>query len=154
MPCEDQTEHLSLTLDAEDRIAFFSLQKVTCGRTVGEQVLAPYVQGLSANQYLSSSIDELVAELDGLSDIEAFLLFKQYVSLRAALLVWVGERSGEIHEPFVVEEMSFDADGARLTGMVAVELLSEEIESCGRCKGCGSQKKKKKQAKELTPFAV
>lgn len=136
MPCKDQTEELTLTLDEYDHIASFHLQKISCGRTVGEQILAPYVVGYSVEHILSSTIEEVVPDLHTYKRIEEFLLFKQYFSIRAALLVLTGERSGQTSEPFVVEELCFDPDQTSLKGLVAVDLISEEIKSCGSCKSC------------------
>lgn len=136
MPCQDQTEELELLLDGLDQVEAFSLQKVTCGRTVGEQVLAPYITGRPVDEVLSSSIEQLIPDLDERRRIDSFLLYKQYFSIRAALLVLVGERSGEPDEPFVVEELWFDEDRTFMKGVVSVDLISEEIKSCGSCKSC------------------
>lgn len=136
MPCTDQTETLHLTLDEKDHIQSFQLRKISCGRTVGEETLLPYIQGVSANEIIAGTVPEFVPDLHQHRRIDEFLLFKQFYSVRAALLVLVGEMSGEPAQAFVMEELLLDEGMTQIKGEIAVNLISEEIRACGSCKSC------------------
>ncbi len=136
MPCTDQTESLHLILDDQDRIELFQLRKISCGRTVGEETLLPYIQGKSIDDIIAGTVPEMVPDLQSYRRAEEFLLFKQFFSIRAALLVLVGRSSGQAEQPFVMEELAMDNDKTQIKGEIAVNMISEEIRACGSCKSC------------------
>lgn len=136
MPCNDQTETLSLVVDHNDQLVSFQLYKISCGRTVGDASLLPYVSGKSVNELMDGTVESFVPDLHKQRRIEEFLLFKQFFSIRAALRVWTGASSGELKQPFVVEEVSVDPTSTQIRGEVAVNVISEEIRACGSCRSC------------------
>ena len=136
MPCTDQTESLHLLLDEQDCVQTFQLRKISCGRAVGEETLLPYIQGKSIDEIIAGTVTELVPDLDRYRRIDEFLLFKQFFSVRAALLVLVGQSSGQPQQAFVMEELLIDEDMTQIKGEIAVNLISEEIRACGSCKSC------------------
>ncbi len=140
MPCADQTEVFEVLLDEEERIADLRLFKRTCGQAVGGAQLLAYLQGISAAEVLSQGLEAWVPTLSSLRLHEEFMLFKQFFSLRAALGVWSGQRSGEPEQSFVLEELSYGEDGRCLiVGQIEVALIQEEIRSCGGCRSCGTK---------------
>jgi hypothetical protein len=142
MPCEDQTEYLELLLDEEDRLEDFLLRKKTCGRAVGDTSLQPYVKGMSLEELLGQELEQKVPHLHELELTDEFLMFKQYYSLRAAAAVILGLETGSLAEPFVMDEMIISADKAKYAGYVSVDVISEEIEACGKCRGCATRRRK------------
>ncbi len=136
MPCNDQTETLTLVVNHDDQLVSFQLHKISCGRTVGDASLLPYIEGKSVTSLMTGTVSDFVPDLHKQRRIEEFLLFKQYFSIRAALRVWTGELSGELQQPFVLEEVSVDPTSTQIRGEVAVNLISEEIRACGSCRSC------------------
>ncbi|MCB9640679.1 MAG: hypothetical protein H6727_17420 [Myxococcales bacterium] len=140
MPCSDQTEVFELLLDEEDRVADVRLFKRTCGQAVGGAQLLQYMRGVSAEDALAFGLETWVPSLDALRLHEEFMLFKQFFSLRAALGVWAGLRSGAVAQPFALEELSYDEDGRCLiVGQIEVALIHEEIRACGGCRSCSTK---------------
>lgn len=136
MPCQDQTEMLELMVNDKDQLQTFRLQKISCGKTVGEETLLPYVQGKTIDEILQGTLQELVPDLEQQRHLEEFLLFKQFFSIRAALQVLVGQSSGQVNEPFVLEELTTDVVFTSVKGHIAVPLIHEEIRACGSCRSC------------------
>lgn len=142
MPCDDQTEYLELLLDEEDRVGDFLLRKKTCGRPVGGNDLQPFVKGLSLEELLETELIHHVPHLRTLELTDEFLMFKQFYSLRAAAAVVLGRAEGGLREPFVMDELICSANQTKVSGFVSVDVISEEIEACGKCRGCVTRKKK------------
>lgn len=138
MPCQDQTETLWLTLDNQDQLHTFSLQKMSCGKTVGDETLLPYVQGKSIHELLGGTVADFVPALAMRRQLDEFLFFKQFFSIRAALLVLTGQSSGQREQPFVLEELCVEPSLTSLRGQIAVTLIHEEIQACGSCRSCNS----------------
>jgi len=148
MPCEDQTEYLEVLFDYDDRVDGFQLQKRTCGKEVGGDLLLPFVKGMFVDDILQKDVRDFIPDYEQLSVTEEFLFFKQFFSLRAACAVFIGERAGSAKEPFVMEELSYDEEHALLKGSIAVDLIHSEIQACGGCRGCAPRKAKKAELKE------
>jgi hypothetical protein len=137
MPCEDVTEYVQLTLDAEERIESFSLRKHTCGATVGDASLLPHVRGLAADKLRDARLADLLGDPQRPRAAEAFLLEKQLVALQAALAVYRGEASGARHSLFAVAEIAASPQGTEISGLLRVDLATEQIRACQHC--CGSR---------------
>lgn len=138
MPCQDQTETLMLTLDEHDQLQTFYLQKISCGKTVGDETLLPHIQGKSIPDILAGTVADFVPDLHRRRHVEEFLLFKQFFSIRAALLVFTGQSSGQREESFVLEEVCVEPTSTSVRGQIAVPLIHEEIQACGSCRSCSS----------------
>ncbi|MCB9555885.1 MAG: hypothetical protein H6707_07265 [Deltaproteobacteria bacterium] len=136
MPCDDITEYLTVNLDQADRLTDFSLQKNTCGATVGHQQLMPYVLGKSVDELLSASAEALIADLEDKRRIEHFVLHKQLFAVQAALEVYTGAEAGGIDELFAVERIAYHDEGVRITGLVSVAVVAAKVEACKSCR-CG-----------------
>ena len=143
MPCEDQTEYIEFLLDEEDRLEDFLLRKKTCGRPVGDTTLTPFVKGMTLEQLLAQELAQRIPHLQEMELTDEFLMFKQYYSLRAAASVILGLETGGLAESFVMDEMIISADKAKYAGYVAVDVISEEIEACGKCRGCATRRRRK-----------
>lgn len=138
MPCSDVTEILELHVDHDERLLDYALTKRTCGAEVGASaLLLERLRGLSG--------DELLA-LDGMGiaggspgELDGFLAAKHLVALRRGLRVLRGLDAGRPGDPCVLESLSAEPTGLRLRLLVAVDVLTSEIEACGNCGGCGSR---------------
>ncbi len=152
MPCADQTEVFEVLLDEDERIADLRLFKRTCGQAVGGAQLLAYLRGVSADEILLQGLETWVPTIASLRLHEEFMLFKQFFSLRAALGVWSGQRSGEPEQPFVLEELSYEEDGRCLiVGQIEVALIHEEIRACGGCRSCGTKQPSSEEASMSHP---
>lgn len=145
MPCADITETLELTLDFDERLLDFALNKRSCGQTVGGDALLPFVKHLTIDTLRDGFLEQFVPDLDQYSEIDEFLLQKQFFALQAAIAVYRGEASGAAGRLFTMVGVTFDAAGATIGGDVAIDALVEEIKAC---KGCGTSK-----GKRLLPVA-
>jgi hypothetical protein len=141
MPCNDVTEVISLQLDPEDRIRHYTLNKLTCGRAVGEQtLLLAHVEGLLLQEFLSLSLDAFFQDLQSPSEEEEYLALKHYFALQLVALVLTGGESGGIQDQCTVESIGYDSNGTEIVAQISQEVLTEKIKSCGRCAGCGTKK--------------
>ncbi len=144
MPCDDVTEILRLTLGPDESVEGYSLIKRTCGRAVGEQsLLHAWAAGLSPEEILSADLDEFLECHPTEDEAEQYLLLKHFFALRSGLEVLAGLASGGADDPCAVDTLTFGEEGTEFVGQLRVDILTEQVKSCGRCgKGCGAIKKK------------
>jgi len=144
MPCADVTENLLLTLDAEDRLADYALTKRTCGRAVGERtLLADEVLHKTAAEVLAIDAEEFAATDTTLDDAEFVLRLKHLLALQGGLRALLGLAPGGVFDPVRVGRVAYGEDGScTLDAELSVDVLTEQIKSCGKCRGCGTIKAK------------
>ncbi len=131
MPCSDQTERLTLELDDQDRIRSFSVYKLTCRQPVGGSELLPVIRDMPARSLLSPADDLIDPRLD---DVQAFMLTKQLFALQGAIAVMYGLPAGGGPQAFDLHELEHDRHGTRLAGEIAINVIAEQITSCGGCR--------------------
>ena len=133
MPCDDVTERLVLTLDAQERIESFSLSKNTCGAPVGNALLMVYVGGRPAEDLLNRRLPELVPEVNQARTLDQFLLTKQYHALRCCLEAYLGKAGAGTDDLFTIATLEFGETGTKIEGLLRVDLMVERIPACGHC---------------------
>ena len=142
MPCNDVTEHIRVELDDEDRLIHYKFLKRTCGAGIGEEsLLLPHLCGRSLSELLAYEAGDYTAEYPQNSDIEEFLNLKHLYAVKAAIEVFAGHEPGGPAADFTVCDIGYDGAGWFIEGLITVDILTDRITSCGKCKGCGSQRK-------------
>lgn len=137
MPCKDVTEIISLQLDSEERLISYSLTKGTCSGGVGEaSLLGNLVIFRSSSELLNRPVEELLRDVSFKNDIEEFLHWKHLVALQSALAAMCGEESPSRRRVCELDEILYGPEGTTLSGRIRVDILTDEIKSCGRCVGC------------------
>ena len=136
MPCKDVTESMMLRLDAEDRLTAYEFTKLTCGKGVG-------VAGLLTERLARLESEEILA-IDPLTfaddeeGIEEFLSLKHLIAVQSTIEVYLGKAPCGPAEMCAASEISFDGEETVIRARILVDLVTEAIKSCGRCKGCGT----------------
>lgn len=139
MPCRDVTEILQVELDGEDCLASYQLAKRTCGRAVGEaSLILEHLIGNPAREILNLGADEFAEAHPTADDTEEFLLLKHLFALQGGLRVLLGEEPGGIASPVRVARVACEDGRTILESEISVDVVTEQIRACGRCKGCGS----------------
>lgn len=153
MPCDDVTELLQVVLDSGNRLLGYVLSKRSCGRAVGEKaLLLEELAGLSDSEILALDA-ETFADPDGvLGDAEFVLRFKHLIALQGGLRVIGGEEPGGVADPVRVGQVTWDDGELILDAVISVDVITEQIESCGRCKGCAGLARKVLLPPEQTPI--
>lgn len=143
MPCSDVTEIIEVVVDGADRLKRYRLAKRTCGQGVGhESLLADWLTGQPANELLALA-PETFLEAHGITDdLERFLTLKHLFALQAALRVLLGDAPGGPEDACAAAAVYADGDDLVLDGRIAVDIVTDQIRSCGGCKGCGTAKTK------------
>lgn len=139
MPCDDVRERIEIRVDSDDQLTHYSLTKNTCGSPVGhEGLLLNRLKGLSVFNILR---DDDRTWLDGgpkPNDVDEFLYFKHLFALRAALGAVYGVVRGGPEDTCALASVGCDLFGARIEGLISVEAVTRDIQSCGHCGGCGA----------------
>ncbi|MCC6545561.1 hypothetical protein IT570_00210 [Candidatus Sumerlaeota bacterium] len=144
MPCTDVTELLRLRLDDGDRIVGYELIKRTCGRAVGERsLLAQEFVGADANEVAKLTADDFAETLPDMRDEEFVLSLKHFFAVRAGARVLIGHMSGGANDPIRVAKVGYEGNEVILEAEVVIDVITEEIKACGKCKGCGALTAKK-----------
>lgn len=139
MPCTDVTEVLRLTFDEADRLTGYELSKRTCGRAVGEKsLIAAWACGRAAGELLDADIDAFLAAHPTPDETEEFLLLKHFFALRSGLAVYLGFEPGGPGDACAIASIGHGPGDTEFVGELKVEILTEQIRSCGKCgKACG-----------------
>jgi hypothetical protein len=139
MPCGDVTELLRVQIDGGDRITNYQLQKLTCGRGVGDySLLAPVVFGRAAAELASMKGETFAEECPAPTDEEMFLRLKHFFALQSGLRVLLGLESGAASNPIKVARVACEDGNTVLEAEIEVDVITEQIKACGKCKGCGT----------------
>lgn len=150
MPCTDVTEILSISLDTQDRVAFYSLTKRTCGGTVGNpSLLRPWIEKKSTDEILTATVDVVLSALPPLSDTWEFLAQKHLLAIQCGLATMLGKLPGLPADLCAVESISTGPGGLKMIAHLKVDLLTEAIPACGGCSSCGSHAAPSPETAEL-----
>ncbi len=142
MPCSDVTEILRIDLDPGDHLIDYSLTKLTCGGALGkESLLKKWCGGLSTTEILSTSIDAFCTRYPTTDPVVEFVRLKHLLALQKGLRALTGEESSRPDDAIAVESIEYSQSGASLTALLKVDAVTDEIQACGRCAGCGTQTK-------------
>jgi hypothetical protein len=145
MPCNDVTELLELTLDADDRVRAYSLAKNTCGAPVASRLeLTSFIAGRHIDELTDRTLMQIVESAGGgeaappprIKFLDEFMLQKQLGALQRALAVYRGAEPGGKDDAFAMASIDFDGLETRIVGLLRVDLLTAEIEACGGCSSC------------------
>lgn len=151
MPCNDVTELLDVTLDAEERLLDYHFSKRSCGQGVGAtSLLIDQLRGRSLNELLFKTAEEFLDEFSIPNETEEFLSLKHLFAIQGALEVYTGAESGGPNDAFAASGIEYGADSILIEGRISVDVVTEKIESCGGCKGCGSARSKSSRRKQQT----
>ncbi|MCC5876072.1 MAG: hypothetical protein JJU11_07620 [Candidatus Sumerlaeia bacterium] len=143
MPCDDVTEILQVVLDDGNHLTGYALSKRSCGRAVGEKALLLEELGGRHEEEILALDPEVFADPAGnLDDAEFVLRFKHLLALQSGLRVIAGHEPGGEGNAVRVGQVTWDAGELILDAVISVDVITEKIESCGRCKGCAGLAKK------------
>lgn len=143
MPCDDVTEILQVVLDDGNHLLGYALSKRSCGRAVGEKALLLDELGGRHDEDILALDPEVFADPNGnLDDAEFVLRFKHLLAVQGGLRVIAGQEPGGAGNPIRVGQVTWDNGELILDAVISVDVITEQIESCGRCKGCAGLAKK------------
>ncbi|MCF6285475.1 MAG: hypothetical protein L3K26_09830 [Candidatus Hydrogenedentes bacterium] len=146
MPCSDVTEVIDVVVDSEDRLKFYSFRKRTCGQGVGvDSLLLDVLGGMDVEALLAISPESFLETWPAAEPIEEFLGLKHLIALQSSVAVLLGRAAGGRGEICAAAEIACEDGDTIITAIIALELITEKIASCGGCKGCGTTRKTKKQ---------
>lgn len=144
MPCSDVTELIRIELDDDDRLEKYRFIKRTCGQGVGaDSLILEFLEGRGADDIIAIDPDAFMDDHPVEEDVEAFLQLKHLIAVQGALEVLLGRTSGGPGELCAAAEIAYEDGHTTLDARISVDLVTEKIQSCGNCKGCGKNKKVK-----------
>lgn len=142
MPCSNITELMRVVLDEDDRLIDYRFIKRTCGAGVGgENLLITMFRGKFASGILEFDIDDFVKVYPAGDELQRFLLLKHFIALQGVLRVYTGAASGGLDDFCTISGIGHEDGEVVIDSEIAVDAVTEKIESCGHCGGCGSKKK-------------
>ena len=135
MPCTDITDRLELTIDSNDRIVRYSLNKLTCGGSVGEEsMLKRWVTGKKVSDVMHTTVDTFHATLSKkISDIKEYLALKHFIAIQTGLAVMIGNKAGSLEDSCTVECIEYNGANTTLVVHINVNLITDKIVACKSC---------------------
>lgn len=151
MPCSDVTEVLEIRLDDADRLESYSFVKRTCGQAVGEAALIlDWVRGESADFFLTVQPEDFL-DTHGITDsLEEFLVLKHLFAIQSAVEVHFGLAPGRPDDAFAPSAIEYEDGVTVVRGLIALDIVTDKIASCGNCRGCGKTSARRKAAAART----
>lgn len=144
MPCNDVTEILELTFDEADRLVDYAYNKRTCGQAVGAaSFLLEALEGREVQWFIDADPVAFLADYPASEDLEEFLQYKHFFAIQNAARVLTGETPGGPNDACAAAEVGCDPETGHTTirAVIKVDLITDQIRSCGGCKGCGKSTK-------------
>ncbi len=141
MPCSNITELMRVVLDEKEQLTDYRFIKQTCGAGVGgEKLLLDVFRGQSAQDILKLDIDAFCDLYPAEDDLMQFLYLKHFTAIHGVLQVYTGRQSGGVGEFCTVSSIRHENGDAIIDSEIAVDAVTEKIQACGRCDGCGTKK--------------
>lgn len=148
MPCSDVTERIEVVVGPDDRLVHYDFTKRTCGQGVGaKDLLHDVLGGRTVDDILGLDAEGFLALCPVDDELLEFLSLKHFFAVQSALDVLTGREPGGPGHACAAATISYDGGHTVVQGLIAVDLVTERIASCGNCRGCGSAKAKKQAAK-------
>jgi hypothetical protein len=131
MPCGDITEIIKINLDNENRIASYSLNKVSCQFAVWEEsLIIDWAKNRTIDEILNTSLDTFLESRSADSETDTFMLTKHFESVRQALEVLSGASQGSLSDRCVIESINHGPDGTEMTAYININMNTKNIISC------------------------
>ncbi|MEZ5358142.1 MAG: hypothetical protein R3F48_04865 [Candidatus Zixiibacteriota bacterium] len=142
MPCSNITELIRVVLDEDDRLTDYRLIKRTCGAGVGgEKILINIFRDCAPCEIVDLDIETFVDRYPAEDDLGQFLMLKHFLALQGVLQVYTGGESGGVGEFCTVSGIGHEDGEVIIDAEIAVDAVTDKIQSCGHCGSCGSKKK-------------
>lgn len=152
MPCKDITELIEIVLDDDDCLKEYRFVKRTCGQGVGvDSLLLPALRGRSTRYLLDITAEEFLTEFPIEDELEEFLSLKHLFAIQSAMEVLTGKEPGGKSDAFSAADIVYDDGETRISGLIAIDVVTEKIEACGGCRGCGNARDKAKPTPRSKP---
>jgi len=134
MPCEDITEVLTMTLDADERLETYALSKRTCGRAVGEtSLLWEWACGKTAGEVLGADVEAFLDAHPTDDEAVEFIHLKHFFALRSAMAALTGLEPAGATAPCALASVSHGPEGTEVEAHIRIDSLTADISACGRC---------------------
>ncbi|MBI4211836.1 MAG: hypothetical protein HY540_04280 [Deltaproteobacteria bacterium] len=135
MPCNDITDLLHLSLNQDDRITAYSLQKRTCGAEVGEySLLSHWMDNKSIDDILASEPEQVLESKSPKDDTEEFLYLKHFFAVRNCLESFTGKRPSSDKDSVSIDRVDCSDEGVDIQASLKVEALATQVKSCSGCR--------------------
>jgi hypothetical protein len=144
MPCNDVAEVIRVVIDENDCLKDYAFNKKSCGQGVGAaNLLIEGVRGYPVEWFLDVDAGAFLDDNPTDHELEEFLFLKHLFAIQSALEVLVGKAAGGPKDACAVADIVCDIDSGDtvIDAQIPVELMTEKIQSCGACKGCGKKSK-------------
>jgi hypothetical protein len=138
MPCDNVTEIIRLVIDKDDRLVSYKLAKKSCGGVLGqESMLIDMLKGKTTKDIMAIDPTAFRSLYHAQSDVEQFIAFKHFFAINAVLETLTGKQLGGADSPCAVAEISYGNGNLIAEAEIAVDIVTEKIQACGICAGCG-----------------
>ncbi len=134
MPCTDITDKLTITIDNDDRILDYSLEKLTCGGQVGpDRMISKWLIGKTVSEVLHTELDQFHALLKTKTDLKEYLALKHFMAVQAGFAVYSGCEAGSISDHCTLDSIENTDEKTVVVFHQDVAGVVEQIKSCGGC---------------------
>lgn len=135
MPCTDITDVLQLRIDEKNEVGKYWLRKRSCGGAVGERSLIfDWLRGKSTQEILDANITDFLDSFGTIEDeVYEYLLIKHFFAVKSGVGILLGKETGTPEDFCAVDSISYGPQGTDLVAYLRMDVITDQIRSCGRC---------------------
>ncbi|MFN0152349.1 MAG: hypothetical protein ACKVU1_16715 [bacterium] len=131
MPCEEISAVVTVVLDKDERLRYYTFEKITCGKIIPlSQTLQAHCKGMTLDALASLRLEELVRAFDVRDEDSFFVLDKELDALQSAVANYRGSDAGLDFERYKIESIEYGDDSIRIQQVILEPKPDAAVPSC------------------------
>ncbi len=131
MPCEEISAVVTVVLDKDERLSYYTFEKITCGKIIPlSQTLQAHCKGMTLDALASLRLEELVHTLDVRDEDAFFVLDKELDALQSAIANYRGSDLGLNFDRYKIESIEYGDDSIRIQQVILEPKPDAAVPSC------------------------
>jgi len=131
MPCDEISAVITVVLDKDERLRYYTFEKLTCGKIIPlSQTLQAYCKGMTIDALASLRLEEMVRVLGVRDEDSFFVLDKELDALQSAIANYRGSLPGLDLERYKIESIEYGDESIRIQQVILEPKPDASIPSC------------------------
>jgi hypothetical protein len=131
LPCNDVGESVRVLLDNKERIIDYSLQKRTCGKSIGEvSLIGKSLYGRTAKEILELDLEDFLIEAIIQDETQRYLVMKHFLAIQSVLSIYFGRLSGSVENYCTVESIDVGPSNIEILAHLKINIHTKNIKKC------------------------
>lgn len=140
MPCSDSSSRIVVRIGADERLAGFDYQKITCGKAIGgDDRLERLCAGRSVDDLIELDFRTVLDAIGPADEESDFLLYLQWDALSASLRQYAGLPPGAEEDRYRIASIEAGEEGTVIRQVIRPPAAMPKIRSCASAAGAAEE---------------